>query len=118
MRELPEAQPAEEPVPGVEEDRRAPGPTSQRAVPPRSAPEVELPPDAPVRGLGQRVRDPVYERLDDVVHALSKRRLRTSKTELLEMLLWELPIDERGLDQLATRLRSFQERHPTLGRRR
>jgi hypothetical protein len=118
MRELPEPPSAEEPTPQAAEEPRAPAPAPGRANVTKYAPEGELPPDAPVRGLGQRVRDPVYERLDDVVHALSKRRLRTSKTELLEMLLWELPVDERGLDQLATRLRRFQERHPTLGRRR
>lgn len=98
---------------------KAPRPAGVPARPGVAA-ETTLPPDAPMRGLGQRVRAPVYERLDDVMHSLSKVGLRSSRTELLEMLLWQLPgqDDPTALAELADRLRDFRDRHPAQGRRR
>lgn len=48
--------------------------------------------DPPVN-LAIRVRRPLDEHLVDVLHDLRKAGVRSSKVELIEMLLWELPAD-------------------------
>ena len=48
---------------------------------------------APVN-LAIRVRQPLDDRLADIIHGLRGQGVRTSKVELIEMLLWELPDDE------------------------
>ena len=48
---------------------------------------------APVN-LAIRVRRPLDDRLADIIHGLRGQGVRTSKVELIEMLLWELPDDD------------------------
>lgn len=45
----------------------------------------------PQANLAVRVRRSLDLRLDDLLHDLRHRELRSSKAELVEMLLWELP---------------------------
>ena len=45
----------------------------------------------PQANLAVRVRRPLDDRLDDLLHELRRSGNRSSKAELVEMLLWELP---------------------------
>lgn len=47
--------------------------------------------DEPTAGLMVRVRRSLDDRLTDLLHELRKEGIRSSKVELIEMLLWELP---------------------------
>lgn len=76
------------------------------AVAQRGAPPVEM------RALGQRIREPFYSQLTAIVYELDRRRIRTNKTEVLEYLLADLPADEDGLEQLASRISDFRARYP------
>ena len=76
--------------------RRRPWFRSARHRPPRErgpdgggagAPGSDLPPV----NLAIRVRKPLDDRLAELIHALRRDGVRTSKVELIEMLLWELP---------------------------
>jgi hypothetical protein len=53
-----------------------------------------------------RVRRSLDERVTDLVYALRKQGVRTTKQEIAEMLLWELP--ERPDDAFVQRLDEFQ----------
>jgi hypothetical protein len=64
-----------------------------------------------VRALGQRIREPFYDQLTEVVHELGRRRLRTTKTEMLEFLLSRLPAGQRDLDALAHEVAEFRSKH-------
>jgi hypothetical protein len=64
---------------------------------------------APVN-LAIRVRRPLDDRLADVIHGLRGQGVRTSKVELIEMLLWELPEDQ--LAEVRERLRQFRDWAP------
>jgi hypothetical protein len=68
-----------------------------------------VPSDAPPVNLAIRVRRPLDDQLADLIHALRRAGIRTSKVEIVEMLLWELP-EEAG--PLAVRLREFRRRAP------
>jgi hypothetical protein len=86
----------------------APRPPSRRA---RRAPApARLAPDLPPVNLAIRVRKPLDDRLADLIHALRRRGVRTSKVELIEMLLWELPEGEE--ERLLERLRGFRRYAP------
>lgn len=67
----------------------------------------------PLANLTLRVRRPLDDRLADVERSLT-RQLRdggdtpTSKTELVELLLWELP--PTPTEELRERLNAFRER--------
>ncbi len=50
-----------------------------------------LEPGEPQANLAVRVRRSLDLRLDDLLHDLRHKSLRSSKAELVEMLLWELP---------------------------
>ena len=80
--------PAVEPVAAVQE---APPPRAARAPRGRGAGEtrVRLAPDLPPVNLAIRVRKPLDDGLADQIHALRRDGVRTSKVELIEMLLWE-----------------------------
>ncbi len=84
---------------------RAPRP----ARPPRATP-VRLEADLPPVNLAIRVRRPLDDRLADVIHQLRQDGVRTSKVELIEMLLWEMPADQAGA--LRERLRQFRQWAP------
>ena len=60
--------------------------------------------------LAIRVRRPLDDRLADIIHGLRGQGVRTSKVELIEMLLWELPDDQ--LAAVRERLRQFRDWAP------
>ena len=71
---------------------------------------VRLAADLPPANLAIRVRRPLDERLADVIHSLRRDGVRTSKVEMIEMLLWELPEDDHPA--VRERLRRFREWAP------
>jgi hypothetical protein len=77
-------------------------------------PEPErLAPDLPPVNLAIRVRRPLDERLVELIHQLRREGVRTSKVELIEMLLWELPeAAEPALTERLARFRRFAPRGP------
>lgn len=48
-------------------------------------------PEESLRNLALRVRASLDDRLNDLVYQLRREGIRTSKVELVEMLLWNLP---------------------------
>ena len=60
--------------------------------------------------LAVRVRRSVDERLADLIHQFRKEGVRSSKAELVEMLLWELP--SVTTDELRSRLAVFRAAAP------
>ena len=83
---------------------RAQGRTSARAP-------LRLGPDLPPVNLAIRVRKPLDDRLADLIHDLRHDGVRTSKVELIEMLLWELPEDDpAGARERLRRFRAFAPR--------
>lgn len=77
----------------------------------RAQPEpVRLAADLPPANLAIRVRRPLDERLADLIHALRRDGVRTSKVEMIEMLLWELPEEDHAA--VRERLRRFREWAP------
>jgi hypothetical protein len=75
-----------------------------------AAVRVRLAPDLPPVNLAIRVRKPLDDGLADAIHALRRDGVRTSKVELIEMLLWE----SAGATPAALRerLRVFREWAP------
>jgi len=62
--------------------RRTPAPS-------RTPTRLRLAPDLPPVNLAIRVRKPLDDHLADLIHDLRRDGVRTSKVELIEMLLWE-----------------------------
>jgi hypothetical protein len=91
----------------------APAPT-RRPTRSRPAPApARLAPDLPPANLAIRVRRPLDDRLAELIHALRREGVRTSKVELIEMLLWELPEDDpAGARKRLRRFRAFAPRGP------
>jgi hypothetical protein len=78
-----------------------------------AAPEPErLAADLPPVNLAIRVRRPLDERLVELIHQLRREGVRTSKVELIEMLLWELPEGAPALTERLARFRRFAPRGP------
>ena len=76
-------------------------------------PPARLAPDLPPVNLAIRVRKPLDDRLVELIHALRREGVRTSKVELIEMLLWELPEDDAGgARERLRRFRAFAPRGP------
>jgi hypothetical protein len=71
---------------------------------------MRLSADLPPVNLAIRVRKPLDDRLADVIHQLRGAGVRTSKVELIEMLLWEMPEDQPAA--LRERLRQFRDWAP------
>jgi hypothetical protein len=72
---------------------------------------ARLAPDLPPANLAIRVRRPLDDRLAELIHALRREGVRTSKVELIEMLLWELPEDDpAGARERLRRFRAFAPR--------
>lgn len=87
------------PAPPAGRARRAPGRAVARPAP--DAP-LRLAADLPSVNLAIRVRRPLDDRLADLIHRLRQDGVRTSKVELIEMLLWELgPRPEDAVSRLA-----------------
>ncbi len=94
--------PSVPPVTAPRSPRRAAAPAPASRRPPVSAS------DPPVN-LAIRVRRPLDEHLVDVLHDLRKAGVRSSKVELVEMLLWELPADAAAV---RARLADFRRAAP------
>jgi hypothetical protein len=71
---------------------------------------VRLAPDLPPVNLAIRVRKPLDDALADTIHALRGAGVRTSKVELIEMLLWESA--GAAPEAVRERLRTFREWAP------
>ena len=71
---------------------------------------VRLAPDLPPVNLAIRVRKPLDDALADAIHALRRDGVRTSKVELIEMLLWESA--GAAPEAVRERLRVFREWAP------
>lgn len=108
------APPAPASAPVAEAARQRPAraarttPGGARSV--RRAAPVRLGADLPPVNLAIRVRKPLDDRLAEVIHQLRQDGVRTSKVELIEMLLWEMPDDQ--LAGLRERLRQFRDWAP------
>jgi hypothetical protein len=107
----------DEPAPGTQEATTPAAPaaaparprqarTPTRASAPAPAKPLRLAPDLPPVNLAIRVRKPLDDRLAELIHDLRRDGVRTSKVELIEMLLWELP--EREPARVRERLRAFR----------
>lgn len=96
-----EAETAAAPAPRPKRNRAAKGVGERR---------VRLAPDLPPVNLAIRVRKPLDDALADTIHALRGAGVRTSKVELIEMLLWESA--DATPDGLRERLRTFREWAP------
>ena len=89
----------------------APARRPTRSRPPPAP--ARLAPDLPPANLAIRVRKPLDDRLAELIHALRREGVRTSKVELIEMLLWELPEDDSaGARERLRRFRAFAPRGP------
>ena len=84
-------------------------PRRERAAAPRPT-RLRLGADVAPVNLAIRVRRPLDDRLADIIHGLRGQGVRTSKVELIEMLLWELPDDD--LPAVRERLRQFRDWAP------
>lgn len=105
------APPAPTPVPAEEAAPVAPAsPARAPARRGRGAAPVRLGADLPPVNLAIRVRKPLDDRLAEVIHQLRGDGVRTSKVELIEMLLWEMPGDEPSV--IRERLRRFRDWAP------
>lgn len=71
---------------------------------------ITMAPDLPAVNLAIRVRRPLDDRLADLIHALRQAGVRTSKVEMVELLLWELP--DRPGEDLRARLAAFRSAAP------
>ena len=71
---------------------------------------MRLAPDLPPVNLAIRVRKPLDDGLADQIHALRREGVRTSKVELIEMLLWESA--GASPEEVRERLRTFREWAP------
>jgi hypothetical protein len=90
----------------------APAPRPKRTRPPSAVGQgrVRLAPDLPPVNLAIRVRKPLDDALADTIHALRGAGVRTSKVELIEMLLWESA--GAAPEAVRERLRTFREWAP------
>lgn len=75
----------------------------------------ELEPDEPSTNLAIRVRRSLDLRLSDLIHELRHEGIRSSKVELVELLLWELPT--QLTPDLRNRLAAFRRLAPRQDRR-
>jgi hypothetical protein len=86
-----------------------PSSTEPPPMPATAAPPVTTPTD-PLANLAVRVRRPLDKRLGSLVYRLGENEVRTSKAELVEMLLWELPPEPT--DDFRRRLATFRRAAP------
>lgn len=102
-----------EPGPQISESR--PAGEKQATLAPRRKvePKSDYPvtqPDEPLANLAIRVRHSLDSRLGDLAHSLKREGIRTSKAELVEMLLWELPATHT--EEFRRRLAVFRRQAP------
>jgi hypothetical protein len=82
-------------------------PKSKASIP---AERPQTTPDEPIRNLAVRIRLSIDSRLDELLHELRRAGVRSSKTEIVEMLVWELPANPKG--EFRKRLSAFREKAP------
>jgi hypothetical protein len=106
-------------APAASGRQRETAPATPPATRPAQAPaghkqrsRTRLAPDLPPVNLAIRVRRPLDDRLVDIIYSLRGRGVRTSKVELIEMLLWELGDDTGGIEGIVTRLGRFRAHAP------
>lgn len=104
------AAPAPVPAPDSPAPETTPVRAARRSAPTRAASPMRLGADLPPVNLAIRVRKPLDDRLAEVIHQLRGDGVRTSKVELIEMLLWEMPDDEPTA--IRERLRRFRDWAP------
>lgn len=87
-------------------------PTDRITQPRAAAPDQQPPtqPGEPLANLVLRPRRSLDYRLADLVHDLRRDGVRTSKVELVELLLWELP--PKPTAKLRERLAGFRRQAP------
>lgn len=98
------------PVIAAESGGEVTPPTPPRRGRTTTSSRIRLSADLPPVNLAIRVRKPLDDRLADVIHQLRRDGVRTSKVELIEMLLWEMPDDQ--LAAVRERLRQFRDWAP------
>jgi hypothetical protein len=102
----PAAEPTPEPAASAVGETRP----ARRPARPAAPARPRLAPDLPPVNLAIRVRKPLDDHLADLIHALRRDGVRTSKVELIEMLLWEQTSESaRGV---RTRLAAFRAAAP------
>lgn len=69
---------------------------------------ARLAPDLPPVNLAIRVRRPLDDTLVEIIHTLRGRGVRSSKVEIIEMLMWELADDDAGIEDIVARLARFR----------
>ncbi len=104
----------EEPTRGSESHTARPRTTAKsrasRTPAEPTDPRPALAPNEPISNLAVRVRRSLDTRLGDLVHTLKRDGVRVSKTEIIEMLLWELPAD--ASPAFRRRLAAFRQAAP------
>lgn len=104
----------EEPTRGSESHTARPRTTAKSRASRTSAepadPRPALAANEPISNLAVRVRRSLDTRLGDLVHTLKRDGVRVSKTEIIEMLLWELPPD--ASPAFRRRLAAFRQAAP------
>ena len=98
------------PAPASDPETVAAARPARRASTRRRPERMRVGADAAPVNLAIRVRRPLDDRLVDIIHGLRGQGVRTSKVELIEMLLWELPDDQ--LAEVRERLRQFRDWAP------
>lgn len=67
-------------------------------------------PNEPTANLGVRVRNSIDDRLEELIFRLRRAGVRSSKAEIVEMLIWELPAEPD--DDFRKRLARFRDHAP------
>lgn len=107
--EPPVAAAGEAPAPPPARPAGAPRRRATRAASARRDREpLRMGPDEAPVNLAIRVRRPLDDRLADLIHELRGRGVRTSKVEMIEMLLWELAETGGDTDAVLERLGRFR----------
>ncbi len=83
---------------------------SRRRRAPAAPTRPRLAPDLPPVNLAIRVRRPLDDHLADLIHDLRREGVRTSKVELIEMLLWEQTSEDAAA--VRARLADFRAAAP------
>lgn len=112
-----QSEPEQNPVPpenvSAPDPLTSPAPTRKRQKPTPESIADERPavgPEEPLANLMVRVRRPLDERLTALLYAFRRDGVRSSKTEIIEMLLWELP--SAPTPQIRERLGAFRRGAP------
>jgi hypothetical protein len=95
---------------GATRPARAPRRTAAAGTSTAAARRPHLAADLPPVNLAIRVRKPLDDHLADLIHDLRRAGVRTSKVEVIEMLLWEQTSEDAAA--LRARLGAFRAAAP------